>query len=226
LISQAYFYDFYSRFVLFPQKDFSKKESAMFFRISTAIVIPLLIFHIASYAQQSDAAVVVYQSTLNGFLAAVGPVSGTDDFNVLGMKGKYRWTVKNPHIEIKPDHAQLIGDADVRVGPIAYGTMVTGDVMVYYNQELNRISVKVLRASFEVYTKIFGKKIHITDVDISKYYRPEFEFAGPQPMQPNVTVNLPNGTTKTIFITPVNQNLRLEENRIVVSSDLQFTDHQ
>ncbi|MDE3058803.1 MAG: hypothetical protein KGJ59_12690 [Bacteroidota bacterium] len=67
--------------------------------------------------------------------------------------------------------------------------------------------------------------MHIADVDISRYYRPEFEFAGPQPTQPSVTVNLPNGETKTIFITPVNQNLRLEENRIVVSSDLRFTDH-
>ncbi len=183
----------------------------MFAKISAAVIILLLIFHVTSFAQRSDAAVVVYQSTLNGFLAAVGPVSGTDDFNVLGMKGKYRWTVKNPRIEIKPDRAQLIGDADVKVGPIAYGTMVAGDVAVNYNQQSNRISVKVLRASFEIYTKIFGKKIHITDVDISKYYRPEFEFAGPQPMQPSVTVNLPNGATKTIFITPVNQNLKLEE---------------
>ncbi len=198
----------------------------MFVKISGAVIVLLLAFHAVSVAQRSDAAVVVYQSTLNGFLAAVGPVSGTDDFNVLGMKGKYRWTVKNPRIEIKPDHAQLIGDADVKVGPIAYGTMVTGDVAVNYNQQSNRISVKVLRASFEIYTKIFGKKMHITDVDISKYYRPEFEFAGPQPMQPSVTVNLPNGATKTIFITPVNQNLKLEENRIVVTSDLQFTDHQ
>lgn len=198
----------------------------MFAKISTACVIGLLFFHFTSSAQPSDAAVVVYQSTLNGFLAAVGPVSGTDDFNVLGVKGTYRWTVKNPRIEIKPGSAQLIGDADVKVGPIAYGTVVTGEVAVNYNQQSNRISVKVLKASFEIYTKIFGKKIHITDVDISKYYRPEFEFAGPQPMQPSVTVTLPNNTTKTVFITPVNQNLKLEEGRIVVSSDLQFTDHQ
>ncbi|MDE3058804.1 MAG: hypothetical protein KGJ59_12695 [Bacteroidota bacterium] len=104
-------------------------------KICTAIVIVLLLFHVNSIAQPSDAAVVVYQSTLNGFLAAVGPVSGTDEFHVLGVKGTYRWTVKNPRIEIKPGAARLIGDADVKVGPIAYGTTATGDVAVNYDQQ-------------------------------------------------------------------------------------------
>jgi len=78
---------------------------------------------------------------------------------------------------------------------------------------------------FEVYTKIFGKKIHITDVDASKFYRPEFEFAGPTPIQPSVEIALPNGGKKTIYIKPKSQNLKLEPDQIVVSSNLEFADH-
>jgi hypothetical protein len=174
--------------------------------------------------QMPDAMVVINQSTLNGFLDAVGPVSGKDKFNILGMKEEYTWTVKNARIEIQQNQAKFVADASVKVGPFSYGSVANGDVEIKYHPESNRISVKVLTASFEVYSKIFGKKIHITDVDVSKFYRPEFEFAGPQPIQPSVLVNLPGNQSKTIYITLANQNLRLEQNRIVVSSNLRFSD--
>jgi hypothetical protein len=189
--------------------------------LAAVLCIPFFLF-----SQQPDATVLVNQSTLNGFLSAVGPVSGQDHFNVLGMKGTYTWEVKNARIELHPGTAKFIADASVKVGPIQYGNVANGDVEVKYNQELNRIKVKVLKATFEVYTKIFGKKVHIADVDVSKFYRPEFEFAGPTPVQPSVTIELPGGNTKTIFITPVAQNLRIEENQIVVTSNLKFSDKQ
>ena len=40
-----------------------------------------------SNAQGPDAVVIVRQSTLNGFLDAVGPVSGKAPYDVLGIKG-------------------------------------------------------------------------------------------------------------------------------------------
>jgi hypothetical protein len=98
-------------------------------------------------------------------------------------------------------------------------------VEVRYNPETNRISVKVRRAVFEVYTKILGKKIHLADVDAGKFYRPELEFAGPQPVQPQVEFVLPDRSTKTIYITETSQALRIERERIVVESQLSFSDH-
>lgn len=176
-------------------------------------------------AQPSDASVVVHQSTLNKFLNAVGPISGTEQFKVLGIKGNYTWTLRNARIELKHNQAQFIADANVKVGPLSYGSVAAGDVEVKYHPETNRISMKVLQAEFEVYTKIFGRKIHITNVDAAKFYRPQFEFAGPQPVEPQVDVALPGGAKKTIYIAPVSQDLHLEQDQIVVTSQLLFSDH-
>ena len=192
--------------------------------IKLFILPAILISSSIAYSQAPDAIVIVRQSTLNGFLDAVGPVSGVGPYNVLGLKGEYTWSVRNARIQLGKDNAQFIADASIKVGPLSYGSVATGDVEIKYNQRTNRISVKVLKASFEVYAKLFGKKLHITDVDISKFYRPEFEFAGPQPVQPSVLVNLPGDQTKTVYIAPVDQNLRVEEGQIVVSSKLRFSD--
>jgi hypothetical protein len=189
-----------------------------------SLIFTVFIFVHPSNAQGPDAVVIVRQSTLNGFLTAVGPVSGKAPYDVLGIKGEYTWIVKNARIELKPNAAGFTADASVNVGVFSYGSVANGDVEIKYHQETNRISVKVLKASFEVYTKFFGKKIHLGDVDISKFYRPEFEFAGPQPVQPSVLVALPGDQSKTVYITPFNQNLRVEQDQIVVTSNLKFSD--
>ena len=192
-------------------------------RYFTLLIAVIVVFR-TGLAQPSDASVIVHQSTLNKFMTAVGPISGTEPYNVLGMKGNYTWTLQNARIELKPNQARFIADANVKVGPVAYGSVASGDVEVKYHPETNRISMKVLKAEFEVYTKIFGKKIHITNIDAAKFYRPEFEFAGPQPVEPKVDVALPGGARKTIFIAPVSQNLHLEQDQIVVTSQLVFSD--
>ena len=189
------------------------------------ILTALLCCSAASPAQPSDASVVIYENTLNGFLQAVGPVSGKDQYNVLGKRGDYEWTLRNARIELRPNQARFIADANIHIGPLSYGSEASGNVEVLYHPESNRISMKILQASFEVYFKIFGKKIHIADIDVAKYYKPEFEFAGPQPIQASVEVALPNGSKKTIFIKPVAQNLVIEQERIVVNSRLAFADH-
>ena len=189
-----------------------------------SLLLAVFMFVHPSNAQGPDAVVIVRQSTLNGFFDAVGPVSGKAPYNVLGMKGEYTWTVKNARIQLKPNAAGFTADASVKVGPFEYGSVANGDVEIKYHQETNRISVKVLKASFEVYTKIFGKKMHLGDVDISRFYRPEFEFAGPQPVQPSVLVALPGDQSKTVYIAPFNQNLRVEQDQIVVTSNLKFSD--
>ena len=188
------------------------------------LLLSLILIDQTSPAQPPDATVIVRQSTLNGFLDAVGPVSGKAPYNVFGMKGDYTWAVKNARIALKPNKADFVADASVKVGPFAYGSVANGDVEIKYIQPTNRISVKVLKASFEVYTSVFGKKIHLGDVDVSKFYRPEFEFAGPQPVQPSVQVTLPGDQTKTVYITPYNQNLKIDQEQIVVTSNLHFSD--
>jgi hypothetical protein len=194
-------------------------------RTSIFILAALLCFSTTGPAQPSDATVVIHQNTLNGFLNAIGPIGGKDKYNVLGTHGDYIWTLRNPRIELRPNQARFIADADIRIGPLSYGSAASGNVEVLFHPESNRISVKVLQATFEVYIKIFGKKIHVTNIDAARYYKPEFEFSGPQPIQASVDVALPDGSKKTIFIKPVTQNLAIEQERIVVTSNLAFADH-
>jgi hypothetical protein len=171
-----------------------------------------------------DAAVAIHERALNNFFAVVGPVSGTGKLDVAGSKSDYTWTVKNPRIEIRADKAEFAADATVKVGPYNYRSDAKGAVEVKYDAGSNRISVKVLKADFEVYTKIFKKKIHIKTIDVSKYYRPEFEFAGPQPVQGSVPVEMPDGSVKTVYIQTKDHALHLEEGRIVVTSNLVYSE--
>jgi hypothetical protein len=189
------------------------------------IITTLLYFPAGSPAQPSDATVIIHQNTLNGFFNAMGPISGKDQYNILGKRGDYIWTLRNARIELRPNQARFIADADIHIGPLSYGSEASGNVEVLFHPESNRISVNVLQASFEVYFKIFGKKIHITDIDAARYYKPKFEFSGPQPIQASVDVALPDGNKKTIFIKPISQNLVIEQEQIVVTSKLVFADH-
>jgi hypothetical protein len=191
---------------------------------SLFILTTLICFQTGNPAPLPDATVIIHQNTLNGFFNAIGPISGKDQYNVLGMHGDYTWTLRNARIELHPNQARFIADADIHVGPLSYGSEASGNVEVLFHPESNRISIKVLHATFEVYIKIFGKKVHITDIDAARFYKPEFEFAGPQPMQASVDVALPDGSKKTIFIKPISQNLIIEQERIVVTSKLAFAD--
>jgi hypothetical protein len=191
---------------------------------SLFILTTLICFQTGSPAPLPDATVIIHQNTLNGFFNAIGPISGKDQYNVLGMHGEYTWTLRNARIELRPSQARFIADADIHVGPLSYGSEASGNVEVLFHPESNRISIKVLHATFEVYIKIFGKKVHITDIDAARFYKPEFEFAGPQPMQASVDVALPDGSKKTIFIKPISQNLVIEQERIIVTSKLAFAD--
>jgi hypothetical protein len=194
-------------------------------RLSLFILTAFLYFATVCPAQPSDATVIIHQNTLNGFFNAIGPISGKDQYNILGKHGDYIWTLRNARIELLPNQARFIADADIHVGPLSYGSVASGNVDVLFHPESNRISVKVQQATFEVYIKIFGKKIHITNIDAARYYKPEFEFSGPQPIQASVDVALPDGSKRTIFIKPVAQNLVIEQERIIVSSKLAFADH-
>jgi hypothetical protein len=182
------------------------------------------LFFYFSYSQHSDASVIIHQNTLAGFLNAIGPISGKDKYDVLGSKGEYTWTLRNAHIDLRPNQAIFTADADIKVGLFSYSSKASGDVEVLYHPDSNRISVKVLHAVVEVYLKILGLKIHIADIDAAKFYKPEFQFAGPQPIQASVDITLPDESKKTIYIRPYAHDLKIEQEQIVVTSRLIFAD--
>lgn len=190
-----------------------------------SLIISLFLLYANGFGQVPDATVIIHENMLNAFLNAVGPVSGTNTFNLFGVKGNYTWTLSNARIELGHERARFLADANIKAGPISYSAPAAGDVEVKYDPETNRIRIKVLQAVFEVYTKIFGKKIHIANVDAAEFYRPEFEFSGPRPVQRTVDAKMPDGKIKTLYIHQVAQDLRLEERKIIVTSSFVFADH-
>lgn len=176
------------------------------------------------FGQAPDATVILHQHLLNAFLESVGPVSGTKDFNLLGVKGTYTWTLSNARIELLPGHARFLADANIKAGPISYSAPAVGNVKVDYDSKDNRIRIRVEHAIFEIYTKVFGRKIHIASIDAAEFYHPQFEFAGPRPVETSVNVKLPDGRVKVLYIEPVSQDMRIEDKQIVVTSQLEFSD--
>ena len=140
----------------------------------------LIIFSASSVWAENDAEVILRESMLNGFLDAVGPISRTEKFNVKGISGEYTWTVKNPRMEISTDKVRFKADATINVMKAKYDTSAYGDVEVKYDPVTNKISVKVLRVMVQIYFKVMGKRIDITEIDISQFYKMQFEFAGPK----------------------------------------------
>ncbi len=176
------------------------------------------------FGQAPDATVILHQRMLNSFLEAIGPVSGTKEFNLLGARGRYTWTLSNARIELLPGHARFIADANIKAGPVSYSSPATGNVQVRYDPRDNRIKIRVEHAVFEVYTKVFGKKIHIADIDAAEFYHPRFEFAGPRPVESTIRVKLPDDSEKILYVYPVSEDMRIEERQIVVTSQLEFSE--
>lgn len=197
----------------------------------------LSLFLLISYAFSNDfdARIIINQSALNKFLEAVGPLTYKGNFSKKSMNLliDYSWTVQNPSIQIHPEKAVFKADVSIEVGPVKkgsfnilsspfkYPTTAKGVVEIKYNENSNRISVKVKEVSFEVSVNILGQKVHVTDVDISQFYRPEFEFNGPQPIQKTIETKTPDGKIKTFKII-ARPRMILEEGQIVVSTPVNF----
>ncbi len=169
---------------------------------------------------QYDAVMTIHESTLNKFLSAIGSISSTGNFN--NGATPYSWVVTNPKITISEVGATFTADALVKSGPISYKTIAKGNVDIGYEPTRNMINIKIKKASFEVAMDLLGNKIHITDVDISSYYKPQFEFSGPQPMQSQVIIPLPDKTKKTVEVRSVVKKILVDEGKIWVGSSIEF----
>ncbi|MCX7820912.1 MAG: hypothetical protein N2258_04475 [Brevinematales bacterium] len=173
---------------------------------------------------EADASIVIREHTLNKFLAAIGDIEKSEPFNVSGIKGEFHWLVQNPKLVLTPNRAKFQADVTVslKTPKLSYSTPAYGEVSVIYDSVSNRINVKVEKVAFEVAFTIFGKRIKITEVDISRFYRIAFAFPGPKPFESSVDVTMPDDSKKKIKIEakPV---LAIEEGKIVVGSEMVYT---
>lgn len=176
------------------------------------------------FAQQHDIQVVLHEELINKMLKAVGDISDTANYKVLFYTGSYRWTVINPRIELKASgKAQYKCDVKVEAGFIHYQNEVVGDADVSYDKEKNLINIKILHGIFEIYTRILGAKMHITDIDLAQYYSEPLTFEGPMTLTTSMEFTMPDGTKKLMEAVPVDCQLLVEEHKVIVNCQVEFS---
>jgi hypothetical protein len=170
-----------------------------------------------------DVVVILHQDMLNKVFKALGVIKGKEAYKVLFMTDTAYWTLINPHIALHPGKADFVTDVNVISGPFNYTTKVIGDVKIWYDKDKNLINVKVTRAIGELYTKVLGKKVHITDIDFATYFEDPFTFEGPAATESDMDVDMPDGTKKKLYLRSTFCDLRVEEKRIVVPCEMEVT---
>ena len=162
----------------------------------------------------------LHEETVNKVLNAIGDIKGTNDYEVMLIQGKYHWTVKNPFIRIRPDSGDFICDAEVKVSLFEYKTKVIGNVKITYDNDKNLIYIKISRAIFELYTMVFGKKVHIKDIHLEDHFKDPFTFEGPKTMATEMEFTMPDSTRKKIYIIPTECKMNLKWKEICTACEI------
>ena len=191
--------------------------------VLTFLVISLCFSQDTNPAGQSIS-VSIDQSMLNNFFNAIGEVKGKGSTKVLGKKVKYNWKVKNPRITIEPGAAIFKADVQIKSGKIKSTPKATSKLDISYIKEKNLIKIKTKKIKVDLKLNLFGKKVKLATIDLSKYYNPTFEFPGPTLNQKSIEIDKPDGSKKTLNIGIENQNLVVENGKITVYSDVKFSD--
>ena len=165
----------------------------------------------------------INESMLNNFFQSIGDVSGQGSTKVLGMKVKYNWKVIDPKVVIEPGSATFKANVQIKSGIIISTPKATGKLDISYVKEENLIKIKTKIIKVDLILKLFGKKVKLATLDLSKYYKPTFEFPGPTLNQTNIEIEKPDGTKKVLNINTDNHNLVLEQGIITVYSDIIFS---
>ena len=192
------------------------------------IIIGISIVFSISLSKQSNNAkehvsVSINELMLNDFFLAIGDVQGSGKKKVLGKNVKYDWKVKNPRIEILPNVANFSADVDIRSGNIKTSSKAKGRLNVRYNSKKNVIEINTSQIKADLSIKLFGSKVKLATIDLSKYYKPSFEFSGPDFNQKIISIEKPNGEKKQLQIGTKNHHLKIKRGKIIVTSDVVFT---
>lgn len=189
------------------------------------IGIAIFILSLSMKAQKyNDFMVSLHEEAINKVFVAVGDISGTSDYEVMLIKGKYRWKILNPRINLKPDSSDFTCDAKVEVGPFNYSTQVIGNVKVFYDNKKNEISIKITRAIFELYTMIFEKKIHIKDIHLEEHFTEPFVFEGPRTLATDMEFTMPDSTKKKIYVQPTDCEMKVKLKEICTYCEIAASD--
>jgi hypothetical protein len=186
--------------------------------IALLVTACFTVFSVTLTAQ--SVSVIITEATVNDFLAAVGPVKGK---GTGAQKINYSWTVTNPTVNFEPESAGFKAKIKVKTKIITFDDKVKGRLAVDYNAAANKIQMQVVEARFAIRVNLLGKKVKIATIDIGKYYKPKFEFNGPEPVQQQVEMDVGDGTVRVVQVTASGRQIVTEKDQLRVSVDLAYT---
>lgn len=170
-----------------------------------------------------DAEVVIKEATINKFLQAVGEISGSGTQKVLLFDVGYTWKICNPRIILTKNGSEFVADSSIQAGSFTNDSPVKGRVEFFYDKDKNIFNVKISKIDFNLHFDFLGNRIQIMTLDLAQFYKPEFQFQGPEPIQSSVEVEVPSGK-KTVYITTLERSMSLEDGKIILQSTFGFSD--
>jgi hypothetical protein len=171
----------------------------------------------------NDLQVTIHEEMLNNMMTALGEIRGNGEYSLLLIPAHYTWTLTNAHFQLLPGKADFVSDVKVETGPFSYTSAVTGNVDISYDPKTNLIHVKIVKAIFEVYTKMFGNKVHIKNIDLAEYFKDPFTFEGPMSLKTDMDFTMPDGKKKTLYCKPSCCELKVVKQCILVAVEVTFT---
>ena len=222
-IKKTSYFVFENKVLLSCNQRFNRSRSQLLKRMILLLLGVLSLSHVHAQTNNalkpSDATVVIHQQMLSKFLESIGDVSGVQRSGGID----YEWKVKNPKIIILKEKAEFKADVQLKTTVLNYVTPAYGDVEILYDPTPNLILVKVKNAFFELYIDLFGKRMKLGEINLSRFYKAEFKFSGPKIVQTEIDLALPNGHKK-MLINATNRKLTLEPEKIIVTTDFIFSE--
>lgn len=173
----------------------------------------------------NDFVFILSENAVNKVFTAFGEIKGKSDYEVFGIiKGYYIWKIVNPKINFKADSSNFTCDAKIEIGPFNYKSKVIGHVKISYDDKVNKISIKIKDAIFELYTEVFKKKIHIKDIHLEDYFKDPFLFEGPKSFTTNFSVVMPDSSNKKIYMQSSDCVIKVVKQAIKTSCNINVQD--
>lgn len=189
------------------------------------LLIVFSLIYISCNAQTyNDFSFYLHENAINKVFSVIGEIKGKNEYEVMMIKGSYTWTVLNPKINLFPDSSDFTCDVKVQVGPFKYQSEVVGNLKIMYDDKKNEISLRITKAVFELYTMIFGSKIHIKDINLEDYFKDPFIFEGPKSLATDMEFTMPDSTLKKIYIQPNECVMKVIKQNIITKCNIVASD--
>ena len=104
-----------------------------------------------------------------------------------------------------------------------YNKFPQPQIVTHSNSKKNVIEINTSQIKADLSIKLFGSKVKLATIDLSKYYKPSFEFSGPDFNQKIINIEKPNDENKQLQIGTKNHYLKIIRGKIIVTSDVVFT---